>query len=80
MLCLTLAHTVGARIDRVGRCKKAQPVVNFDRVVVLDLEVLMAGNDLEEITIGRDRSRRELAELSSRDLLLRPLVLCADRF
>ena len=49
--------------------------MNLDRVVVLDLAVGMAGNDLEEITIGRDRSRRETTELSSGDLLLRPLVL-----
>ena len=66
---------IGSRIDRVGRRKEAQAVVNLDGVVVLDLEVTVPGNDLEEVAVGGDRSRRDAAELGSRDLLLRPLVL-----
>ena len=49
--------------------------MNLDRVVVLDLAVRVAGNDLEEIALGRDRFRREKTKLSPGDLLIRPIVL-----
>ena len=60
----------------LGRREEAQAIVNFNRVVVLDLAVRVTRNDLEEIPLGWDRSRGQTTELSAVDLLLRPLVVC----
>ena len=44
-------------IDGPGCREKAQAVLNFDRVIVFDLQVRVARNDLEQVTFGSDWRR-----------------------
>src|SRR5690242_19680847 len=63
------------RVDLRRRGKEPLSVPDLDHVGVADLPIRAARYDLEQVSVGTNRCRRNMAELQPRHVLLRDRVV-----